>query len=335
MSNGMEGATEADRLLAIIETQNEIAATSLDLEAVMALVAQRARQLSGATACVIELLVGEEMIRRVAAGAALEHPDLRLPVPDSLSGACAREGRILHCEDSHRDPRVNRLACERLGARSILCVPLSYQERAVGVLKVYDARPNAFTGADIRMLGLLSGVIGAHMAHAADFQLLAHDSRHDGLTGLLNRHAFDDRLAGELDRARRDRLPLSLCLLDLDGFKAVNDELGHPAGDRVLRAVAGELSDLRGEDIAFRIGGDEFALLLPGASLEGASAAAARIESALRHNHACLGVVVSTGIATLADGDDTTRLLDRADVALHEIKRALPLRRRLQALSVA
>jgi diguanylate cyclase (GGDEF)-like protein len=332
----MEGAMEPERLLAVIETQNEIAATALDLDAVMALVVERARELTGAAAAVIELVEGEEMVYRVTSGLAHEHLGRRLPASGSLSGRCILEGRILHCEDASGDARVNRAACEEMGARSILCVPLSHRGLAIGVLKVYDGRPYAFAPADVRTLELLSGVVGAHIGHAVDFETVTHDSRHDGLTGLPNRRAFDARLGEELIRARCERRPLSLCLLDLDGFKAVNDQLGHPAGDRVLRAVAGELAHVRGHDIAFRIGGDEFALLLTGTSLEGASAAAARIEAALRHNPACLGVQASTGIATLAEGDDAPRLLGRADAGLCAAKQALPRGRRgRQGLPIA
>jgi len=325
-----------ERLLSIIETQNEIAATSLELEAVMALVVQRARELTGACASAIELLEGEELVHRVVSGGAAPHLGLRLAATGSLSGRCVQEQRLLCCEDARRDPRVEREACERTGARSLMCVPLHHNGRCVGVLKVYDGRPHAFSREDVRTMELLSGVIAAHMAHAADFELVAHDSLHDGLTGLPNRRAFDGRLTAELDRACQEGGPLSLCLVDLDDFKAVNDALGHPAGDRVLRAVAAELSDLRGDEIAFRIGGDEFALLLVGVSLEGASAAAARLEASLRRNPECLGTTASTGIATLSELDDPAKLLARADASLYQAKRVLPLaRRRPPALAVA
>ena len=101
------------------------------------------------------------------------------------------------------------------------------------------------------------------MSHASLFAAEVHGGRHDALTGLLNRRAYEERLPVEIARASRYAWPLSLCLLDLDGFKQINDTLGHPAGDRALQQVAALLDESRLADDGFRIGGDEFALLMP------------------------------------------------------------------------
>lgn len=290
----------ADRLLAIIQTQNEIAATALDLDAVMSLVLHRAQVLTGAEAAVIELADGDEMVYHVGRGTAARYVGLRLDMGTSLSGSCVRQRRTLHCADATTDGRVDLDACRRVGAMSMVCVPLIHAGRAAGVLKVYDPRPGAFSDEDVATLDLLSGVIAAHMAHAADFQQHHYASRHDALTGLPNRRVFEERLAGELARTRRHGGQLSVCLVDLDRFKQINDTYGHGAGDEVLRAVAGHLSRIRNEDDAYRLGGDEFALVLVGADREGADTVIRRIAIRIERD-----------------------LVARADATLYVMKRAL------------
>ena len=115
------------------------------------------------------------------------------------------------------------------------------------------------------------------MAHAELYELKAKESRTDALTGLLNRRAYEERRVIEAARSARYGHSLGLCLFDLDGFKAVNDRLGHPAGDEVLQGVAKVIDSSRLTDDAFRIGGDEFAVLMPETRLEGAKIAAERL----------------------------------------------------------
>jgi diguanylate cyclase (GGDEF)-like protein len=143
----------------------------------------------------------------------------------------------------------------------------------------------------------------------------------DPLTGLPNRRSFDERLAGEGARLRRHGGEASVCVIDIDGFKRVNDTLGRAAGDDVLRAVAAHLGEIRGEDTAYRIGGDEFALVLVATAEEGAAQAALRVAEAIRHDPACLGVSVSFGVASVGE-EDPQGALDRADAAMYEAKRA-------------
>jgi diguanylate cyclase len=318
---GVERELLPDRLLAIIETQNEIAATALDLDAVMALVVRRAQELVGAAAGVVELLEGDEMVYHVASGTARGHVGLRLRSDESLSGMCVARNEILHCQDASADDRFDLEACRQVGAVSMVCVPLRHEQSTVGVLKVYDPAASAFDAADLQTLELLSGVIAAHMAHASAYQDEHHASNHDALTGLSNRRGFDDRLATEAARVRRHGDDLALCLLDLDGFKEINDTLGHAAGDDVLRAVARHFSEVRGEDAAFRLGGDEFAFMLVGAGAEDARAVAERINGAVREDPACRGVAISWGIALLTD-NDPVGMIARADAALYEAKHA-------------
>jgi diguanylate cyclase (GGDEF)-like protein len=318
----MPSALPADRLLAIIRTQSEIATSDLDVETVMALVLDRAQELTGASSAVVELAEGDEMVYHVARGAAAEHVGLRLRADSSMSGMCVREGRVLHCDDAAEDPRVNYEACLRVGAVSMACVPLAHGGRTIGVLKVYDPRAHAFDLEDIQTLELLTELIGARMAHAAEFESHRRDSRHDQLTGLLNRRALAERLGGELSRSRRHGTGLAVAVLDLDGFKAVNDTEGHAAGDAVLQAVAKNLFDLRREDSVFRLGGDEFAVILISVDPESAQLVIARVQHAIAEDPECRGVTVAAGVATFGPADDAASILARADAALYAAKRA-------------
>jgi len=266
-----------EHLRAIIQTQSEIAASDLDLDSIMQLIASRGQELTGACAGVIELADGDEMVYRVTTGEATPFLGVRLQKEGSLSGLCVNEGRVLHSDDTAFDPRVDAEACRRVNARSMLCVPLVHRGETVGVLKVYSPKARNFDDGDVETLELLSAAIAAHMSHANLFAAEMHDGRHDALTGLLNRRAYEERLPVEVARASRYGWPLTLCLLDLDGFKAVNDTLGHPVGDTLLQRVAALIDESRLTDDGFRIGGDEFAILMPKTHREDASLAATRL----------------------------------------------------------
>jgi diguanylate cyclase (GGDEF)-like protein len=150
----------------------------------------------------------------------------------------------------------------------------------------------------------------------------------DPLTGLYNRRLFTETFQKELNRARRYAHPLSLVTLDLHSFKEVNDKHGHPRGDEVLRAAAATLKKtLRTSDSAFRIGGDEFALLLPQTDSSQASALSRRIglvfDESLRPLELLIGVSIDHGVSTFPqDGDQADRLIQIADERLYRIKYA-------------
>jgi diguanylate cyclase (GGDEF)-like protein/PAS domain S-box-containing protein len=156
-------------------------------------------------------------------------------------------------------------------------------------------------------------------------QELLYRAQHDALTGLANRAAFDHELGLALARAERLAGPVSLLLIDLDGFKQVNDTLGHLAGDGVLRTVAARLrAASRKGDMVARLGGDEFACITTGASRAALDALATRMLEVV-----CEPVAVgdvraqvgcSIGIATAAGDYDPVRLFDAADCAMYGVK---------------
>src|SRR5216683_5927616 len=154
----------------------------------------------------------------------------------------------------------------------------------------------------------------------------------DPLTGLYNRRLFAESFEKELNRARRYGLPLGIVILDLHRFKEVNDKYGHPRGDEVLRAAATTLQRaLRTSDSAFRIGGDEFSLLLPQTDAAQALALGRRIETVfaetLRPLQLTFAVTMDHGVATFPqDGDQSDQLIRVADERLYRFKHANQVR---------
>ena len=161
-----------------------------------------------------------------------------------------------------------------------------------------------------------------------ELELLAS---HDGLTGIVNRRGFDAKMSIEWSKADRDKLPLSLLLIDVDHFKRFNDTYGHPAGDDCLKRIAKVLAKeaLRPTDLVARYGGEEFAIVLPTTESAGAAIVARRVlqgvlGQAIAHSgNDPLGVVsVSIGVATLVPDQDLklTELIAHADRSLYDAK---------------
>jgi diguanylate cyclase (GGDEF)-like protein len=147
----------------------------------------------------------------------------------------------------------------------------------------------------------------------------------DPLTGLLNRHALVPRFIEISHQARITGQPVSLVLCDVDGFKAINDEHGHDRGDAVLRDIAYELRKrLRSFELVYRLGGEEFLIVLPGVGLEPAQATAERLREAVQATHSTdIPITISLGVSAASGaGVDYDELFRAADEALYEAKRA-------------
>ncbi|MEG4270934.1 MULTISPECIES: diguanylate cyclase domain-containing protein [unclassified Microcoleus] len=160
---------EFQRLAVVIATQQEIAIRNPNLDAVMAVITDRTQKSLGADGAVIEMLEGDELVYRAASGIASAYVGLRMKVGTSLSGKCIATGKIMLCDDSETDTRVEQSACQRIGIRSLVVVPLFYQDDRIGVLKVVSATPCAFTESDIHTLQLMAGFLAGSLHLASEF----------------------------------------------------------------------------------------------------------------------------------------------------------------------
>ena len=175
------------------------------------------------------------------------------------------------------------------------------------------------------VLGLMVYVRAQRVRLRAEEEKAQRLARADALTELGNRRAFDEALETEMARSERARSTVSVALVDIDGFKRINDEFGHLDGDRCLRQAAEAVKrTMRGGDRGFRWGGDEFALLLPDTDHEGAEQAAARLASEILNTCSDAEgrpLSVSWGAAEATEGMTAEELLTQADLALMAQKR--------------
>jgi diguanylate cyclase (GGDEF)-like protein len=319
---------EARRLLEIIQAQGEIASGDLDQGRAMQVIVKRVPDLIGADGALIDSPDGDRLVFRAGSGVEERVIGWEYPRRGSLSGRALESRAVLISSDTELDPRVDAEACEKLGARSLLCAPIVHRDEELGSLTAFARRPHAFDEGDREAIGLLGRSLAAHLHHAAGFSLASHESRHDHLTGLQNRRAYESRLAVETSRAKRQGGHLALCLLDLDRFKAVNDTFGHVAGDDVLRAVARGFGKRRLHDEAFRIGGDEFAVIFPGCDEAQARGAIQRTVDELDLDDlTARGIPFGVSFGIAADESDPKALHAAADRELTAAKRLGRLRR--------
>lgn len=248
---------------------------------------------------------------------------------------------------------------------SLIIVPLIEHGEVIGLLSVQHTQANVYSAADLDIMQRLAEQVAAAVADARAFEdlqdyrlrleervaertaaleqanrekellitalrerssALERESREDALTGVANRRFFSQRLAAEIDVALAVGQPLTLAVADLDRFKIVNDRLGHSVGDEALKQSAAIMRRLcRESDLVARIGGEEFAIILPGMAREAAAAFCERVRSAIEshdwnavHPHLC--VTVSIGISQWTREARLRDLMEAADVQLYRAK---------------
>ena len=163
--------------------------------------------------------------------------------------------------------------------------------------------------------------------HSEQIRSKISEARTDPLTDLPNRRAFEGELDRRIAEWRRDGIPFSLMMIDIDYFKSLNDRYGHPGGDAILRSVSNVIkTTLRAMDMVARVGGDELAVILPSTSLADAVLAATRVRQAVeghgvRFDDCDLRTTVSVGLAPVTPSDNAASLMKRADEALYASKR--------------
>lgn len=166
MDPARESTSQLRRIEELAAVQARIAEAGADVDAVLELVAEQARRLTGADGAAVEMVEGDEIVYRAAVGSAAPFVGLRLDLRQSLSGAAALSGRPLFCPDSEADDRVDREAARKVGARSMILQPLLRGGRGVGVLKVMSAEPHRFDDGDGHLLGVVAGLMAASIAAA-------------------------------------------------------------------------------------------------------------------------------------------------------------------------
>jgi diguanylate cyclase (GGDEF)-like protein len=207
-----------------------------------------------------------------------------------------------------------------------LAVPLPGDSESIGWLAVFTRSPSRTFGEDdLRQLEELAVRAGPAIENARRFKEARQLADLDALTSLHNRRFFHETLAREVARAHRYSRNLALIVFDLDDFKEVNDRIGHLAGDAVLAEAAERVRDVvRSADIACRVGGDEFAVILPESALDDADQLYRRIQAAVSARP--IGQVgklhLSAGVAELRSDDDSKSFFERADEALYRAKEA-------------
>ncbi len=276
-------------------------------------------------------------------GLAQDPVGMQIPFGQGITGRCAVENKVINVGNVRSD--AGYIASGVEGARSEIAVPVRFEDELLGVLTIESRDEDAFDDDDVRLLSTLSAHVAVclHQARAlAESELMAVT---DGLTGLYNHRYFHERLRGEMARCTRYSRPLSLVMIDLDDFKAINDRFGHLRGDEVLREVARRIKmNIRGSeatgttkradvDIASRYGGEEFIIIMPEAPAAGAAIAAQRLRTVFE---AEVGRTVgltdddgqpwkvtgSFGVAGFAPGLEPDNFIRRADEAVYEAKRA-------------
>jgi len=209
-------------------------------------------------------------------------------------------------------------------ALSELAIPLLVGGSCVGVLNLESPKVAAFTHSDIRLLTPFTSGLALLIDNQQKTKQLREQATRDGLTGFFNRRMMDEMVPRELERAARYHRDMSLAMLDLDGFKAVNDTLGHQEGDRLLRVFADCIRKIaRASDLLYRYGGDEFLLLLPETTREQAEVLLKRLTDSLCPELiTMLGrVTFSIGIANYVSDSSAEDLVKLADDRLYQSKR--------------
>jgi diguanylate cyclase (GGDEF)-like protein len=293
-------------------------AETLDLDEVLTRVLQSAAVLADADAAAVVLF--EEGDRPVIKAMNLSAEEA-LP----LLGTWRQEGRPRAMTIRYRFPgeAPTPPSAVHIG---VLLPLVGDEESAVGTLGVFWRRSVAEPNDEqLAAIEDLAAMAGRALLNARRFHELRELSVRDPLTGLHNRHYFHETLAHEVQRAHRYDRRLALIFFDIDDFKAINDEIGHLGGDAVLEEAAQRLrSVVRGADIPCRVGGDEFAVILPESSIDEAQRLFQRLQLAVQGQP--IGRVptvrLSAGIAELGRDDDGTSFFRRVDQALYRAKRS-------------
>lgn len=301
-----------------------------DLEKIYSSIHKAAAQLMPCEAFVIALLdeSGEYIDGAYLIDKGGRDESIRIPLGEGLSGQVIASGETFLVDDLFEDQGIDgRHFGHEDHVRSLVAVPFSTGDQVIGMLSAQSYQVAAYTPDDLELLELLAAHAGIAIQNARLLARMEHMANTDGLTGLLNRRAFDQSLEEEIERVKRYGYYLSLLIIDIDDFKQFNDEYGHSRGDDHLKAIASIIQKtVRSSDLSARIGGEEFSVIMPHTSRLGAQDLAERIRRRIEHAFFevyAVGQTVSIGVAEYPlDAGSLTALFDAADKALFLAKRS-------------
>lgn len=269
---------------------------------------------------------------KLSFGSALEADGTRnkpwaKPRSNGLTYTVARSGEMMIIENMQKHPLFQNVPAHWIG--SIIGIPLKVGNTVVGVMNLSRSTIGGFTPSELRLLSLLSDQAAVAISNASLHQMISRQAYSDTLTGLPNRRALDERLEAEVIAARRNNYSFAVIMMDLDGFKAVNDTYGHTIGDEVLRLVFTEMGrGVRTTDFLARYGGDELTLILSQTEMSSAQVVSEKITEGMKKiryilpDGKKLKLGISGGIALYPvhahSGPD---LLRAADAALYHAKK--------------
>lgn len=249
-----------------------------------------------------------------------------VPLGEGVAGAVAASSEAIRLPE---DGAMIRLFAKEPTFRTCLAVPIFSEQRVIAVLSLYDKEDGQnFTEADMGTLLSLADQAGVAVENVLLHQETKRQAIMDPVTGVWNYRYFQLRYAQELERSARFHRPFTLCLIDIDDFKNVNDTYGHQRGDSVLIELARRVNAaIRDIDSLARYGGEEFVLILPETDVEGGRRTAEKIRAAIADapfdGDPPANVTISVGIATYpVHGKDKDELYNNADIAMYAAKRA-------------
>ena len=248
---------------------------------------------------------------------------------DAFDSWVMRQAQPLLIQDAAEDFRFSQAAAENLGRplESLLAVPLMSEHRFVGVLRVESAAARQLGPDELRLTKIVGDLASLGIENSRLYGRMAELAITDDLTGLAVHDHFQRRLVEEIARARGFHIPISILLIDIDRFKVYNDTFGHSAGDKLLRQIADLLRQMtRAGEMTARLGGEEFAMLLPGVELEEAVHRAEKLRlqvasTQVELRRAVTSATISIGAASFPqDGMKAEQLLQAADQRLYRAK---------------
>ncbi|MBI3890241.1 MAG: diguanylate cyclase [Candidatus Wallbacteria bacterium] len=249
----------------------------------------------------------------------------KLKIGEGVAGRALRQGCAVAVADGHRNELFKSLVDRDANIRTLLCVPLIQNERRIGVINITNKRDGqAFTENDKQLAMTLANQAAITIENSRNYTMAICD----GLTNLYVHRFFQLQLEKEFERTRRHDKCLSLVMLDIDNFKAINDNYGHQFGDVILQEVAALVRrEVRTIDLPARYGGEEFVVILPETDSEGALIFAERLRKRIASQSFCyqekaLPVTVSIGVSTHPRDPATNKeqLIGFADKALYYSK---------------